>query len=105
MKYFNGQVEEFGSIWRIIIRKPIFATQCAIREKILMEAYKRGKMLLVECPDGQEFVSPATWMNEGKKISKVFLQPDNPMILFQRAVKLASHKKPIEEFLKGGEIL
>ncbi len=92
MTLYNGQVEEQGNVWIIRIRKPIYGTVVSIREKILKDAQRKGKTLRVVCPGATEDVSPNIWMREGTKISKVFLRPDQPMILYQRMVKGGEEK-------------
>lgn len=100
MQLYNGQVQTLGNkLWYMKFQKPIYGTVCAIRDRILKDAMKAGKLLLVECPGGQEVVSPKTWLTEGKRMEKVFKIPDRPMILYERSIKLVNEPKPVEAFL------
>lgn len=100
MKLFNGQVQTIGdNLWHMKFQKPFYGTVVAIRDKILLEAIKKKKFLLVECENGQEVVDPKTWIKEGKRIEKVFKIPERPMVLYERAIKLGE-VKPVEAFMR-----
>lgn len=99
MTLYNGQVETIGNYWYMYIRQPIYGTNVAIREKILTDAIKRNKRIIVQCPHGEQIIDPKTWKKTAKKISKVFLIPDRPMILYQGNITYVEELKPKEAFL------
>lgn len=99
MTLFNGQVETVGKFWWINVRYPMSDTTISIRDVILSEAKKRKKTLIVNCPGGQEIITPELWRKEGRKIYKTFLRPDEPMVLYERKVRANNNPKPKEAFL------
>ncbi len=42
--------------------------------------------------------SPEAWKKEGKRMEKVFMFPDRPMVLYERAIGLGE-VKPVEAFI------
>jgi hypothetical protein len=98
MELFNGQVRTIGvRYWYIKILKPIYGDCVAIRSRIIDEAIKKKKLLLVEVNGKIEMISPKLWKKEAQKISKVFKIPECPMILYQRTIRYAS-SKPLEAY-------
>jgi hypothetical protein len=98
MTLFNGQVDTIGKFWWIDIKKPMEGNKVAIRALILELAHKKKKLLIVNCPGCQEVIDPKVWKKEGEKIYRVFMRPDEPMVLYERAVKLNPDPKPKEAF-------
>lgn len=75
------------SLWAFHIDKPIYGTCVAIRDRILEDARKAGVQMLLTCPGGKEIVNPSKWMKSAKRIEKVFLIPEHPMVLYQGFIK------------------
>lgn len=66
----------------IHIQRPIYGTFCYVRDKYLKQAKREGKFLKISCPNASCIVSVTEWLSDAKRIEKVFLQPDNPMVLY-----------------------
>lgn len=100
MILFNGQVRTVGKhYWWMEIDRPIYGNVVAIREKILKEAKKNKKAIVINSPGCQEVVSPDMWIERSKRIEKVFKIPDRPMVLWQGEVKQEDNPKPIDAFM------
>lgn len=70
----------------ITIRKPIYGTYCAIRDIHIERAIVQNKLLKITIPQGIFIVDPKWWKETGTIMKKVFLRPDEPMILIQNHV-------------------
>lgn len=98
MILYNGQIQTVGTnYWHMKVNRPIYGDCVAIRSKIIDDAIKQHKTLLVEVNGKIEKVKPQIWKNESKKISKVFKIPECPMILYQRSLRYITDK-PIEAY-------
>lgn len=67
---------------KVTIRKPLYGNFCYIRESIINSAIYRGVQMEITVPNGKAIVDPQKWKDTGKRMSKVFLRPDEPMILW-----------------------
>ncbi len=91
---FHGQpVYDMGTYWTVVIRKPIYGTCIMVNEKIVRKANQAGVDLLLQCPGGEERISPSDLKKKAKLVEKVFKQPNNPMKLYQYTIQ------PIEKSL------
>jgi hypothetical protein len=97
MILYNGQVRTVGRYWYIKIYKPIYGDCVALRSRIIDDAIKFDKTLLVEVNGKIEKVTPRTWKQEAKKIEKIFKIPECPMILYQRTLRNITDK-PLEAY-------
>ena len=98
LKIWGQEVEDTGNHYRIHIKKPIYGHCVAINSKIIREASKNHKLLIVSCPGASEEISPDGWVWKSQKISKVFRDPSHPMTLFQAHIGEANPevRKPIK---------
>lgn len=88
MRIYGQEIEEYGNIWVIPIKKPIYdykgSPNVAINEKIISQAIKKNKILVIDCKGYKpEQVDPRTWKKRARRIEKVFRFPDNPMVMYQ----------------------
>ena len=81
----------------ITITKPLYDTYCCIRDIKIERAIKEGRQLLIKIPKGQAIHDPKKWKKTGKRIEKVFLFENNPMILYCNYVKLERIKTEDEK--------
>ena len=83
----------------IVINKPIFENNVGIRDKYIEHAIALGRKLKITIADNgiTGIHDPIQWKKTGKKISKVFLLPNQPMILWQNNVKPMT-KEEIEKY-------
>ena len=84
----------------IEIKKPIYGTYVAIRDKYLKEAQRYRKMLTIATwVNGKRIkarVSPSEWKKTGKRIRRVFLIPNHPMTLWANHLsRFIKKEKPI----------
>ena len=96
-KIDGQEVVETESRWETTIRKPIYGTCVALNEKLLKSAISKRKKILVKCPGAEELIDPKEWMKDAKRISKVFKQPNNPMILYQKSIGVTISEDNDEE--------
>lgn len=87
----------------IEIKKPLYGNYVYIRESILNKAIRSGNQLLVIVPKGKAVVNPTEWKRKGQRMSKVFLRPDEPMILYGGNVPIELPK--VEPLVKQGKLL
>jgi len=80
---------------KITIHKPLYGTFCYIRETHVLKALHTGRKLLIKIPQGEFERTPQDWMENSQRIEKVFLRPDEPMVLLGNHVIHSS--KPVEE--------
>lgn len=60
----------------------MYGTFVYIREDHLKQAMEANLRVFVKIPQGTAEIIPSYWMASGKRMSKVFLRPDEPMILW-----------------------
>ena len=60
------------------IKKPLRANYICIRESYLLS----GPRMKVKIPQGEAVIDTKEWMKTGKKMEKVYLYEDRPMILW-----------------------
>jgi hypothetical protein len=88
------------------INKPIYGTYIAIRDKYLNQAIKLKTDLRVTIPQGTYIVNPKKWIKTGRKQEKVFLIPDQPMILWENhCQRFPKEQTPIEDSVNPIEAL
>lgn len=78
---------------KINIKKPIHSTYVGINETKINQAISLGEMLEITIPQGTGTADPIEWMKTGKRIEKVFLYPDRPMVLYTNYVKIVDTKQ------------
>lgn len=83
------------------IRDPMYGTYVGIRDTYLRQAIRQGKLLRITIPDGVGIADPREWIKTGKRIEKVFLRPDEPMILYANYVQLPIEKPDTEQLSLG----
>jgi len=64
------------------IRKPIYGNHVYINATVVNKAIAMGAMLEITVPNGKAIMDPKKWKARGDIMKKVFLYPDNPMILY-----------------------
>lgn len=79
------------------IRKPLYGTFVYIREEHITYAKKHGIPLKITIPHGTFTISHDDWMKNAKRIEKVFLRPDQPMVLWGNHVIKGEKPKPKQE--------
>ncbi len=91
-------------IYHIDIKKPMFDNYVYIREETLKKAarYKKdGWKVVVRIPQGEGEIDPLEWYKNGKRMEKVFLRPNEPMVLYGGYVPIPKAKpekeKPLSE--------
>lgn len=93
VRKIDGQeVEIHGDVWLTHIKKPLYKSSTgyvvSLNGKLLEEAEKYSKKLVVTCMDAR-FVTTATqWKVDGRRYEKVFKRPDEPMVLYEREIPL-----------------
>ena len=81
----------------IEIKKPIYANYVGVREKYILQAKKYHKDLRIITPNGTGTVSPSKFLNGAERIEKVYLIPDQPMVLYCNHVKIDKEEPTIVE--------
>ena len=82
----------------IRINKPLYGTMAYIRDTYINRAKKLNIPLRIVLPEGTAEYSAKEWLKGAKRMEKVFLIPDKPMVLFGKIVEIG-HKAEIT--LKG----
>ena len=75
----------------ITIKKPLYGNYVYIRHEVLRDAhmaYQKGARVVVKIPQGEGEIIPLEWKKNGKVMKKVFLRPDEPMVLYGGFVPL-----------------
>ena len=72
----------------VTIKKPLFGTFVYIRDKYVNLAIRLGVPMRVTIPQGTALVDPVKWKKEGKRMEKVFRNPNEPMVLYGGHVPL-----------------
>jgi hypothetical protein len=67
-----------------------------LNQKVLDCAIEQNKTLVVSCPNGAERISPAEFKKKSMRIEKVFRQPNNPMVMYQKSITPLTPIKPKE---------
>lgn len=83
IKIWGQEIEDDGTNYHIHIKKPIYGHCVALSSKIIGEAIKNHRWLIVSCPGASETINPWSWMEKSKKISKIYRDPKHPMTLYQ----------------------
>jgi hypothetical protein len=78
------------------IKKPIYGNYVGIRDKYIWKAKREGKKLHIRIPQGSCTMSPDKFLKGAKRIEKVFLIPDKPMVLYANNIQLDNHT-PLED--------
>lgn len=74
------------------IHKPLYGTFVYLYSSKVEKAIREGKMLEIEIPQGVGIVSPHDWKKNMKTIKKVFLRPDDPMLLYGNHVPIKANE-------------
>ena len=98
LKFYGQEVDTCGRYWIVFIQKPVYAHCVAINEKILNEAIKAQKILVVQTPGAEEVITPQEWKKKGLRFEKVFMIPDKPMVLWQKNIPPVDQLSPREMF-------
>ena len=81
------------------IHKPLYVSdgkaKVYIRDTFINKAIRFKRKLEIRVPGGYAIVDPKEWMKKGDRMEKVFLRPDEPMILFGGVIEVT--KKTEEE--------
>lgn len=72
------------------IRKPLHGTFVYIRDKYLRQAKLRNIPLQITIPQGVGIMTYEEFMKGAKQMSKVFKDPEHPMVLYGNYVKLTN---------------
>lgn len=78
------------------IQKPVYGSFCYVRDKYLKQAKREGKLLKISCPDAQCVVSAQKWLSDAKRMERVFLQPNNPMVLYGNSINKFSQREEVK---------
>ncbi len=78
---------------KVDIQKPLYGTYVTIREETIDFAIKTNALLEIHIPQGVATVDPLRWKRDGKRMTKVFLYPDRPMVLYGGHVPLPPPKQ------------
>ena len=68
------------------IRKPIYDNNVGIREKYIWQAKRQRKNLRIITPKGTTIISPDKFLEGAQRMEKVFLRPDEPMVLYYKNI-------------------
>lgn len=77
----------------VVIKKPLYGTYVYIRDKYVDMAIKHRTMLRISIPQGTALVDPKEWKKNGKRMEKVFRNPNEPMVLYGGHVPLKLEDK------------
>lgn len=75
----------------IEIKKPLDGLKgryCGIRDIYLKAAIARKTLLKITVPSGSAEVDPQHWIKTGKRVTQIFKDPNNPMVLYRNYVPL-----------------
>jgi len=89
----------------VVIEKPLHNTFVYIYDRIIKKAIRHNQLLRIKIPQGIGTADPKEWIRTGKRIEKVFLRPDEPMILFGNYVIIEKEKtedEKLEELARMG---
>ena len=70
----------------VSIKKPIYDNYVGIRDKYIWQAKKYKALLRITTPHGTTIISPDKYLQGADRIEKVFLRPDQPMVLYCKNV-------------------
>ena len=87
------------------IKKPLYNNFVYIYDRIIRVAIRNKRLLRIKMPQGVGIADPREWIKTGKKMEKVFLRPDEPMILFGNYVIIEKEKtkdEKLEELARMG---
>jgi len=74
------------------IDKPLYGTFVYIRDKYLNQAKSSGWPLRITTPHGVGVMSYESFMRGAKKMEKVFLIPEKPMILYGNFIRMEENE-------------
>lgn len=77
----------------VVIKKPMYGTYVYIRDKYVDMAIKMKTKLRITIPQGVALVDPLEWKKNGKRMEKVFRNPNEPMVLYGGHVPLKLEDK------------
>lgn len=76
----------------VFIAKPLFGNFCYIRDLYIKKAEKSYQKLKITTPKGELICTPQEWLRTAKKMEKVFLRPDQPMVLWGNHVPVTQEE-------------
>lgn len=59
-----------------------------LRGDTLKQCIRNRAQVFVKIPSGTAEIDPIAWLAKGKMVKKVFLRPDNPMVLYGGVVPI-----------------
>lgn len=68
------------------IKKPLYGSFCYVADKYIQIAKRFNLPLKITCPKGVGIFTADEWLKDAKMMKKVFLRPDEPMILWGNRV-------------------
>jgi hypothetical protein len=93
IKIWGQPIDDDGTNYHIHIKKPIYGHCVALSSKIISEAIRCHRWLIVSCPGASETVNPWAWVEKSTKISKVYRDPSHPMTLYQAHIGASEPEK------------
>ena len=72
------------------IKKPLYGNFIYLRASLVDKAIQTGAMLDITIPRGRTLADPAEWKRTGKVMKKVFLRPEDPMVLIGNYLHLSN---------------
>ena len=81
----------------VIINKPLYDNFVNINSSVVNKAIRLGLKMKVTIPKGTVIVDPVLWKKNGRVMKKVFLRPDEPMILYGNALQLPITSRGVVE--------
>lgn len=77
----------------VTIQKPLYGTFVYVRDKYLKQAIREHTDITIHSGEYSCTVSPIRWIMDGKKLEKVFLIPDKPMVLYGNDILKYAEKR------------
>lgn len=72
----------------VFISKPLYNNFAYINESYIKKAEKLNQKLHIKTPKGEITCTPQEWLKGAKRMEKVFLRPNEPMVLFGNNIPL-----------------
>lgn len=99
----KGYLETQYSI-HIEIEKPVYGTFVYIRDKYIIQAKKTNKKLIIKTAGITGICTAKEWLKNSEKIKKVYLIPNQPMVMYGNHVSkfVKIEPKEIPSLTKNG---
>jgi len=88
---------------KITIRKPIYGNRVCINSTFVDRAIRDHRYMEITIPNGTGIVDPREWKARNDTIEKVFLRPDEPMLLYCGNVPVPE-KEPVKRELRPEDL-